>query len=365
MFIDLFMIDDLEYLENEYSEHIFFTIKEGPITTIRNVSKINGSLSISNPDFQDFGDIQEINGSLEISSNCKKLKSLGRVTKIDGDLNLRFSSIETLSNLKIINGNVNLKDSKVLDLGELEIVNGFMFLSKQMKSRFHFENIKVAKQIKFYSEYKSTLKEIAGLLKSGKTIIPWDPGYIYSFDELNKANKAQQEFYVYFKEQFLAKKFIDLESNNSYAFILMFDLLKSFNVSNNKDFENSLLQLASNYPITDSYVYDNLMFHYDSIRDYENGFKYYLHRNMISLTVFSKYENLLKQNLFTSDIIIRLTGKSFLTEFGQKNIGCIKPFIMKLFNEFEQIHKASFLNVFIDYPFIRNRNYILTTIQIF
>ncbi|MBN2395777.1 MAG: hypothetical protein JXC36_04855 [Candidatus Atribacteria bacterium] len=358
LFIDLFTIDDLVHLEHEHAEDVFFTIMEGNITAIKNVSIINGSLSISNPDFQDFGDIQEINGSLEVSSNCKKLKSLGRIIKIDGDLNLRFSSIETLSNLKIVNGNINLKDSKILDLGKLEIVNGFMLLSKQMKSRFHFDSIKVTKQIKFYSEYKSTEKEITWLSKCDKTITPWDPGYIYSYDAINHANNAQKDFYQFFKEKFLAQKFIDLESNNSYAFILMFDLLKSFRESNNKNFENSLIQLASNYPITDSYVFDNLMFYYDSIGDYENGFKNYLHRNLIDLTVFSKYDNLIRRNLFNPDIIIRLTGKSFLTEFGQKNIENIKPFIMRLFNDFEQLHTSNFLNVFIDYPVFYKRQKI-------
>ncbi len=350
LFIDLFTTDDLAHLKHEHEEHVFFTIMKGNITTIKNVSKINGSLSISNPDFQNFGNTQEINGSLEVSSNCKKLKSLGQITKINGDLNLRFSSIETLSKLKIVNGNINLKDSKILDLGKLEVVNGFMFLSKQMKSRFHLDSIKVAKQIKFYSEYKSAKKEITGLLKPDRTIIPWDPGYIYSFDELNHANNDQKKFYLYFKEQFSVQEFIDLESNNSYAFILMFDLLKSFRESNNKEFENSLIQLASHYPITESYVYDNLMFYYDSIEDYENGFKYYLHRNLIVLTVFAKYENLLRRNLFTPDIIIRMAGKSFLTEFGQKNIDSIKQFIIKYLNEFELLYKTNFLNVFFDYP---------------
>ena len=111
-----------------------------------------------------------------------------------------------------------------------------------------------------------------------------------------------------------------------------------------------MIQLASHYPITESSVYDNLMFYYDSIEDYENGFKYYLNRNLIVLTVFAKYENLLRRNLFTPDIIIRMAGKSFLTEFGQKNIDSIKPYILKYFNEFELLYKTNFLNVFIDYP---------------
>jgi len=76
MFIDLYTIDDLAQLKCEYTNHVFFTIKDGTITTIENVNKIYGSLSISNPDFQDFGDIEEINGSLEVSPNCKKLKNL-------------------------------------------------------------------------------------------------------------------------------------------------------------------------------------------------------------------------------------------------------------------------------------------------
>jgi hypothetical protein len=74
-----------------------------------------------------------------------------------------------------------------------------------MKSRFHFDNIKVAKQIKFYSEYKLTEKEITWLSKSDKTITPWDPGYIISFDELNHANNAQKDFYHYFKEFFFSE----------------------------------------------------------------------------------------------------------------------------------------------------------------
>jgi hypothetical protein len=355
LFINLHTIDDLIQLEAEYSDNVFFTIEEGNIITIINVTKINGSLLISNPDFQDFGDIKEIHGSLEVSSRCKKLKSLGEVTKIEGDLNLRFSSIETLAKLKIVKGNINLKDSNILDLGELEIVNGYMFLSKKMKSKFHLENIKVTRQIKFYPEYKSQIKEIISLPKSEKTVIVWDPGYIYNYDELEHANISQKDFYLFYKEQFLTKNFIDLEGNNSYAFILMFELLKELRDSNNKSFETLLIQLAANYPITDSYVHDNLMFYYDSLGEYENSFRYYLNRNLISLTVFAKYDSLLKRNLFNPDIIIRMTGKSYLTEFGQRNIEKIKPFIMKFFSEFEQIHETNFLKIFIDYPIFYKR----------
>jgi len=190
MFIDLYTIDDLVQLEHEYNEHVYFTIKEGNITTIKNICRINGSILISNPDFQDFGDIQEIMGSLEVSSNCTMLKSLGKITEIDGDLYLRFSSIETLSKLKFVYGNINIKDTNVSDIGDLQFVDGYIYLSKYMNSKLNLENVKVTKQIKHYSEYKSTQKEITWLSKSDKTIIPWDPGYIYSCEALNHANNS-------------------------------------------------------------------------------------------------------------------------------------------------------------------------------
>lgn len=350
LFIEINNTEELNMLNKDYLDDVYFTISEGAITTIKNISKINGSLYISNSNFQDFGDIEEINGSLEVSSNCKKITSLGLITKINGDLKLRFSTIKSLSNLMVVNGNVNLKDSNIIDLGYLTDVNGFMYLSKHMKTKLNFENIKVAKQIKFYTEYKSTEKESTLLIKSPKTIIPWESGYIFNYEEINNANNDQKTFYQYFKKTFLDQNYINIENNNSYAFILMFDLTKSLYNSNNKEFEIHLNNLALNYSITNSYVYDNLMRYYDSIKDYDNGLKYYLYRNSINLTVLAKYAHLINRNLFTPDIIVRLTGISVLTTFGKNNIEYIKPFISNLFDNFEKQHKTNFLNIFIDYP---------------
>lgn len=350
MIIDLYTIDDLANLEHEYSEHTFFNLWEGNITTIKNARKIKGSLFISNSNFQDFGVLEEIIGSLKVASICTKLKSLGNITKIEGDLDLKYSPIETLSKLKIVEGNISLKDSNIQDLGELEFVNGSLSLSNRMKNKFNFENIKIRKQIKYFADYKPPNNQNSSLLKSEKSVIKWEPGYIYSFEEINSANSAQMEFYHFFKEQFLNNQLIDLEGNNSYAFVLMFDLLKSLAETNNKYFEELLNQLAVNYYFTETYVHHELVLYFNSVKDYENGFKYYLTGNLIASEAIARYENLLKRNLFNPDIIIQLTGKSFLPEFGQRNIENIKPFIMRFFNEFEQIHATSFLNVFFDFP---------------
>lgn len=49
----------------------------------------------------------------------------------------------------------------------------------------------------------------------------WEHTYVYSADYLENANRAQKQFYNYFKEEFLKGHYLNIENNSNYAFVLM------------------------------------------------------------------------------------------------------------------------------------------------
>ena len=83
----------------------------------------------------------------------------------------------------------------------------------------------------------------------------WEHIYVYSVDDLQKANNLQRRFYCYFKAQFLKERYLGIEDNSNYAFVLMFDLADDY--KKHKDYEllrRQLETLAENYPIVAPYI---------------------------------------------------------------------------------------------------------------
>lgn len=90
-------------------------------------------------------------------------------------------------------------------------------------------------------------------------VSPWPHFYVYSADDINKANDKQEQFYNYFKSEFLKNNCIDIEGNWNYAFILMFDLVEDY--KKHKDINKVREQLATleaNYPKTSRYTKQTL-----------------------------------------------------------------------------------------------------------
>ena len=56
----------------------------------------------------------------------------------------------------------------------------------------------------------------------------WRHTYIYSFNDIEAANKAQKKYYAYFKTQVLNGEYVDLNGNTNYAFILYFDFINEY-----------------------------------------------------------------------------------------------------------------------------------------
>ncbi|MBC8386079.1 MAG: hypothetical protein H8E57_11235 [Candidatus Cloacimonetes bacterium] len=56
----------------------------------------------------------------------------------------------------------------------------------------------------------------------------WRNKKIKSYSEINRTSEEQINFYNYLKENFLKGKYIDLEGNDNYAFILYYNLLEDY-----------------------------------------------------------------------------------------------------------------------------------------
>lgn len=92
-------------------------------------------------------------------------------------------------------------------------------------------------------------------LKNSQMSVPhWDHQYVYSYSEIHDANKKQKEFYAYLRNRFLNEEFVDIEGNSNYSFILLFDLIKTYeNHKNIIVLEKQLRLLGEFYPKTNSY----------------------------------------------------------------------------------------------------------------
>jgi hypothetical protein len=74
----------------------------------------------------DLGNIKEVRGSLDLSKSS--IKSLSRLEKVEGNLNLYSFQIEDLGNLKYVGGSLNLFETPIKSLKNLEYVGGNLYL---------------------------------------------------------------------------------------------------------------------------------------------------------------------------------------------------------------------------------------------
>jgi hypothetical protein len=107
----------------------------------------------------------------------------------------------------------------------------------------------------------------------------WPHFYVYSYNDLERATTEQRNFYGYFKKAFLQKQYINLQGNNNYAFVLLFDLLNEFG-RNVKELELHLKPLAEHYtrtlPYCRSFLIEKLREsgNYDEISRINHEFSY-------------------------------------------------------------------------------------------
>ena len=158
-------------------------------------------------------------------------------------------------------------------------------------------------------------------LKAYSTGVPsWTHQYIYSSTEINNATIQQKIFYDSFKKCFLNNEYLDLEGNNNYAFILLFDLLKDY--ENHKDIpklEKQLQILGQYYPKTKSYGISFLIQKMESYGDSEGvsrlrATEKYNYQNYNSDNDFWRLGNKYKDKLKLADDEVKLLNSLIDTD---------------------------------------------------
>lgn len=357
--IEIYTPTELEELRDDMSDKYVgsnIVLRGKLIENFNGFEKIKNSLSIIAPNLQSLGDLKVIDGNLSISSSAgqPKLKSLGKLEKVNGEVYLRRSNISDLGALCYVNGKLNLRDTPINDLGVLKFVGGDFFLPKRLEGKVNLNKIEIQGNVRFWKDENSqttkTNKTIKGLQRSEIEIPYWRHSYIFSFSALEKATNEQKKFYNYFKTEFLNNRFIDLEENNNYIFILFYDFLNQYLENRNFDelFATYAL-LGKYYPITSTYSYRIFIDIFKGKKRFKEAWEYEKKLSISSIRTIWEYQQVLHQNLFDPTIILRISNYNHLTDFGQRNIKQITPYIEQAFTIYEEkLKHPYFLNLFLD-----------------
>lgn len=72
-----------------------------------------------------------------------KIKSLGKLTHVEGNLVIHDSEINSLSNLEYVRYHLNIEDTNISDLGKLKYVGGNFYIgSTELENNYTTKNIR-------------------------------------------------------------------------------------------------------------------------------------------------------------------------------------------------------------------------------
>lgn len=349
---DIYTSIELEKLISSKEIDSNIIIRGENIKTLKGIERVSGSLGLSDSTIKDLGDLKEVKGNFFISTNSQNsyLISLNNLEFVDGDMYLRYSNIEDLGALKKVGGKLNLRDSKIKNLGSLEFVGGDLFLPKALENEIDLNKINVKGKIRFWknSEKRPKIisKSLLGYLNFEKTIPHWNHKYISSYNEIREANAEQLNFYKEYKINFLNGKYIDLQGNDNYSFVLFFDLLQNQNFEIN-ELQSQLKNLTIYYPKTKTYGERAIIERLEDLHDFEKAWSLILLNNYINVRTIIDYEYKLNRELLDGDLIVKLGGFSHLTELGQKNIYAIIPYADKRLETYKTEKESKFFELFV------------------
>lgn len=145
--------------------HEDIVIRGNEIKSLGKLTKVNGSLGIDSNSLENFGDLIYIKKDLWITTGTS-LKSLFKLEKVGGDVNLSKSSIVDLGNLSFVGKKLSLRNIIVNDLSKLKQVKT-LFLSNKLKN-LNLDHINKS-VVKYWSDKKNenevnnnVLKDVGG-----------------------------------------------------------------------------------------------------------------------------------------------------------------------------------------------------------
>ncbi|MBW3517894.1 hypothetical protein [Flavobacterium sp. NKUCC04_CG] len=349
---NIISIEQLKNIVKSNKINCDIIIRGEQIKSLGDIEQINGFLGISDSNIEDLGNLVSIQKDFWISSHTvlSKLTSLNNLEYVGGDLSLRYTNIKKLGNLKNVQGKLSLRDTQIECLGILEYVGGDLYLPKKLENIIDTSRIEVKGKIRFWNDSKIKKdildKNELGLCKHEISVPKWEMFYIYSYSELKIGNSIQQKFYYEYKKNFFEQKYLDLEGNNNYVFLLLYDLLENYS-DNIEILHNYLSILAKHYPITNSYINPVIIQKLEDIGKYDEAWGMLKQNNYISIETVMKFEEKLQKKLIDGQLIVQLAGFTHLTEFGQKNINEIAKFAKLEYEKYEIENGNNFFQIFI------------------
>jgi hypothetical protein len=121
----------------------------GDLNSLGQIKKVYGNIYI-NHKLENLGELNYVQGNFKSHNENGLLKTLGKLERVDGDINLRYSNIESLGKLTLIGGKLTLRDTKIIDLGNLKFIGGDLFLPSRFKDT-ELSNIEVKGKIRFWN----------------------------------------------------------------------------------------------------------------------------------------------------------------------------------------------------------------------
>lgn len=123
------------------------------IQKLENVNEIHGDLVISSENIISLGSLKVIKGNLW-ATGASSLISLGKLSRIEGDANFRYSGVQDLGELKYVGGKLSLRDTPVNSVQNLTEVCGDLFLPTRFENSI--AHISVGGKIRFWSDKNTT-----------------------------------------------------------------------------------------------------------------------------------------------------------------------------------------------------------------
>jgi len=326
--------EELEkYIDKEGVIHVSLHIRGLNITKLKGVKKINQDLFLGDTEFEDLGDLEIIEGDFSIwnKRNILKLKTLGNLKIVKGDLNLRFTKFTSLGNLNYVGGNLNIRDTPITNLDSLYKIGKNIDLPKISKPILNISHIEIGGKIKYWNEPKKQKiypKIIEGLTKSEIEIPHWEFKYIHSHEEIQNTEKRIRRFYRYFRESFLNGVYIDVRGETNYLFTLLLEILHS--IDRREYFQlikTHLKNLSEYYPVLRHYTTRWIIEILEENKDYDYLKELLLdERNeyIISLPEYFYVLNQTEDNKIDSNFIWKEVSSSSLTNYGLNNLEEVK-----------------------------------------
>jgi len=78
------------------------------ISDLGNLVGVEGDLNLRYSSIESLGDLQFVDGELGLTK-CQNIKTLGKLKKVDGYLNLSYSSIKSLGELEFVFGDLMIQ----------------------------------------------------------------------------------------------------------------------------------------------------------------------------------------------------------------------------------------------------------------